>query len=210
MTDDAVLPGERVHPGSTALLVVDVQNDFAAPGGWFDRNGQDLKYMHQAIDRLESFLGAARATGVPIVFVQAIYDEKWLSSPMLERHRLTGLDTRHCMEGTWGADFFQIGPEPGEEVIIKHRYSAFFNTGLDSLLRARGIVNVIVAGITTNVCVESTAREAYMRDYHVVTVEDCSATYSAEAHEASLQNLRRAFGRVVSARAIEERWLEQT
>jgi ureidoacrylate peracid hydrolase len=200
------LPLERVAPETTRLVVVDVQNDFAADGGWFDRSGQDLTLLRQAIDDLVEFIPVARAAGVRPIFVQAIYDEKWLSRPMLERHQLVGFDTKHCQSGTWGAEFYKVAPEDGDDVIVKHRYSAFIGTELDPLLRAQGVENLIFTGITTNVCVESTARDAYMHDYHVVVVSDLTASYAQAPHEATLDNIRRAFGRVVTSAEILDVW----
>ena len=205
-TSPPPLPFERVDPATSCLLVVDVQNDFVAGGGWFDRNGQTLGEMREAVERLLPFLEAARVVGLAPTFVQAIYDEKWLSVPMLERHRNVGLGIEHCMEGTWGADFFRVGPKPGEDLIVKHRYSPFFDTGLELLLRTRRVENVIVTGVTTNVCVEAAARDAYMRDFHVVVVSDCTATYAPAPHEASLDTIRRAFGRVATSQQIVRLW----
>ena len=200
------LPFARVAPETTRLLIVDVQNDFVGDGGWFDRSGQDLSLMRRAIDDLVDFLPLARAAGVKPIFVQAIYDEKWLSAPMLERHRLVGFDTRHCQSGTWGAEFYKVAPEEGDDVIVKHRYSAFIGTDLDPLLRAQGVENIIFTGITTNVCVESTARDAYTHDYHVLVVSDLTATYAQAPHDATLDNIRRAFGRVVTSAEILDVW----
>ena len=200
------LPPERVDPATTRFLVIDVQNDFCAEGGWFDKHDNDLTLLHEAVDRLVPFLDVARAAGVPPIFIQAIYDEIYLSPPMLERHARTGLGIDHCQSGTWGADFFRVQPQPGELVIQKHRYSAFKDTELNALLRAQRVENLIVAGTTSNVCVESTARDAYMLDYHVVFLSDGSATYEAAAHEATLANIRRAFGIVASIAEITEAW----
>jgi ureidoacrylate peracid hydrolase len=200
------LPPERVDPTRTRVLLIDVQNDFCAPGGWFDKHGNDLTLIDEAVDRLTEFLGAARSVGMKPIFIRAIYDEIYLSPPMLERHMRTGLGIDHCQTGTWGAEFFRVAPEPDELVITKHRYSAFKDTELDSLLRAQRVENLILAGITSNVCVESTARDAYMLDYHVVFLSDGSATYQAEAHEATLANIRRAFGIVASISEVTQAW----
>jgi ureidoacrylate peracid hydrolase len=202
------LPFERVDPAKTRLLVVDVQNDFLADGGWFAKHGQELTGMRAAVEKVDRFIGVARAAGVRPIFIQAIYDEKWLSKPMLERHALVGLDSAHCQEGTWGAEFYVVKPEPDDDVIVKHRYSAFVGTELDPLLRAQGVENLVLVGVTSNVCVESTARDGYMRDYHIVMVEDCTAGYSEELHQATLANIRRAFGRVVTSDEIVSRWQE--
>jgi ureidoacrylate peracid hydrolase len=125
---------------------------------------------------------------------------------MLERHQLVGFDTKHCQSGTWGAEFYKVAPQDGDDVVVKHRYSAFIGTELDPLLRAQGVENLIFAGITTNVCVESTARDAYMHDYHVVVVSDLTATYAQAPHDATLDNIRRAFGRVVTSGTILDVW----
>jgi ureidoacrylate peracid hydrolase len=204
--DRPVLPFERVAPETTRLVVVDVQNDFLADGGWFERHGEDLGPMRRAVDNLIELVAVGRAAGVRPLFVRATYDRKWLSRPMLERHELVGLDTVHCQEGTWGAEFYKVAPEPDDDVIVKHRYSAFVGTDLDPLLRAQAVENLIFTGVTTNVCVESTARHGYMLDYHVVVVSDCTASYKPGPHEATLENIRRAFGRVVDAAEIVEVW----
>jgi ureidoacrylate peracid hydrolase len=125
---------------------------------------------------------------------------------MLERHQRTGLALEHCETGTWGAEFFRVSPRADEVVFTKHRYSAFKDTELNALLRAQRVENLIVAGITSNVCVESTARDAYMLDYHVVFLSDGSATYEATAHEATLANIRRAFGIVAATSEVAEAW----
>jgi ureidoacrylate peracid hydrolase len=203
---DPPLPPERVDPATTRFLVIDVQNDFCAEGGWFDKHGNDLVLIHEAVDRLVGFLDVARAVGMPPIFVRAIYDQIYLSPPMLERHARTGLGIDHCQSGTWGAEFFRVAPRDDEIVITKHRYSALKDTELNALLRAQRVENLIVAGITSNVCVESTARDAYMLDYHVVFLSDGSATYRAEAHEATLANIRRAFGIVASIAEVTEVW----
>jgi ureidoacrylate peracid hydrolase len=202
----AGLPPARVAPETTRLLIVDVQNDFLADGGWFANHGHDLAPMRRAVDNLDGFVAVARAAGVRPIFIRAIYDEKWLSKPMLERHARTGLDTHHCQEGTWGAEFYLLRPRPDDDVITKHRYSAFIGTELDPLLRAQGVENLIIAGVTTNVCVESTARDGYMLDYHIVLVEDCTASYSEEPHRATLANIRRAFGQVATAEQVTAVW----
>ena len=200
------LPPERVDPATTRFLVVDVQNDFCAEGGWFDRHGNDLRLIHEAVDRLAGFIAVAREAGIPPIFIRAIYDEIYLSPPMLERHARTGLGIDHCRSGTWGAEFFRVAPRQDELVITKHRYSAFMDTELNALLRAQRVENLILAGITSNVCVESTARDGYMLDYHIVFLSDGSATYQAEAHEATLANIRRAFGMVASVSEITQVW----
>ncbi len=205
-TTSSDLDATRVTPSNTRLLIIDVQNDFCAPGGWFDAKGSALAHIDAAVDRLVSFIPVAREAGVQPIFVQAIYDEIYLSEPMVERHKRLDLPLEHCQTGTWGADFYKVSPLDTDLIIRKHRYSAFIDTELNALLRAQKVENLILAGITSNVCVESTARDGYMLDYHICFLSDCSATYDPAAHEATLANIRRAFGVVASADEVEEAW----
>ena len=111
-----------------------------------------------------------------------------------------------CEEGTWGCDFYSVGPQPGERVVVKHRYSAFRGTDLDLILRARGVRTVLICGVATNVCVETSAREAYMHDYEVVFLADCSAAYSQAEHDATLYNMAQHFGVVAREEEVCSAW----
>jgi len=200
------LPRERIDPSKTAVLVIDVQNDFCSPDGWFGRVGHNLPIIHAAVEKLKGFLGPARDAGNTMIFVRGIYDRKYLSQAMIERHERDGLPLEHCLEGTWGADYFEIQPAPSDISLIKHRYSAFIGTELDGILKERKIENLIMTGITSNVCVESTARDGYMYDYRIVFVKDCTGTYSQVLHDATLQNIRRSFGVVAGSDELIEAW----
>ena len=111
-----------------------------------------------------------------------------------------------CEAGEWNGDFFQVKPLPDEVIVTKHRYGAFEGTDLDLVLRSRGIRSVIMTGVATNVCVETTARQAFMRDYYVVFTSDCSATFSQAAHDATLYNIDQFFGEVASSEQIMACW----
>jgi len=113
-----------------------------------------------------------------------------------------------CPTGTWGAEFYRVAPAPGERVITKHRYSAFVGTSLPVVLRALGRPVLAIAGVTTNVCVESTARDAFMQDWQVVLLEDCAAALTKAEHDAAVHNVRTYFGRVADATALERAWAE--
>jgi ureidoacrylate peracid hydrolase len=115
-----------------------------------------------------------------------------------------------CVEGTWGCDFYGVAPQPGERVVVKHRYSAFHGTDLDLILRARGVRTVLLGGISTNVCVESTARQGYMLDYEIVFLADCCAAYSPEEHEAALRNITQHFGDVANEPEVVAAWAATT
>ena len=111
-----------------------------------------------------------------------------------------------CLEGSWGAEFYRVEPEAGEPVVIKHRYSAFVDTDLELILRSRGIKTLVLCGVASNVCVESTARDGYMRDYYIVLVDDCSAAYDPAKHAATLSNIAHHFGVVVTADEVIDAW----
>ena len=166
---------QKVLPAHAALLVVDVQNDFVADGGFFDQIGADVKTIQRAIPPLVQLIDRAREAGVLVIFIQAIYDPQYLSAPMRERDLRVGRRMPRCLTGSWGADFHVIAPRPNEPVVIKHRYSAFANSELDDLLKRHGIRSLLLAGVSTDTCVESTGRDAYFIDYYVTLVADCCA-----------------------------------
>src|SRR5262249_3940750 len=137
---------QKVDPAHAALVVVDVQNDFLAEGGFMHQAGNALGHLQASVPPLQPLLEHARAAGVLVVFIQAIYDEQYLSDAMRESNRRNNLDVPRCITGSWGAEFYGVQPQPGEPVVIKHRYSAFANTELHDLLRARGIRSLLLAG----------------------------------------------------------------
>jgi ureidoacrylate peracid hydrolase len=206
--DDLLLTlAQKVDPGHTALVVIDVQNDFCASGGFYHRTGSDVRGIQAMIPRLQQFLTEARQAQVPVIFVAAGYGEPYLSSADRERfHRLYGQVMAVCRPGTWGAEFYEVAPRPGEPVIVKRRYSAFHGTDLDVLLRNLGIRTIVLVGVATNVCVEAAARDAFMRDYYVVVVSDCTAARDETFHRGALANIEAHFASVVDADAVAGAW----
>lgn len=197
---------QKVDPKHAAVLVVDVQNDFVAEGGWADRAGLERWHNEAAARRVPKFLLAARQAGVPVIFVQSTYDDIYVSDPMLERNLRRGLTAPRCVSGTWGAEFFLVEPEPGEQVIRKHRYSAFVETELHTVLRRLGVKTLILTGVYTEGCVESTARHGYFLDYYVVMVDDCCGTTSEKIHRQALDRCERHFGIVALSEEIAAIW----
>src|SRR3989304_1922063 len=195
---------ERCDPKYAALIVIDVQNDFVSPEGSAGKRGEEVRAAIATIPNLARLIDEARRVGLTIVYIRTTHSE-WTDTPswIYRSSQKSGLNT--CREGTWGAEFYQgISPLPSERVVIKHRYSAFINTDLNTVLKAKGVESVLVTGVATNVCVETSARDAYMYDYYVTLVEDCAAAYGPRLHESTLENMRRHFGLVVSSREIME------
>ena len=205
---------EKVAPEHAALIVVDVQNDFCAPGGMMDNEGLDLDAVQAMAARLPSLIDAARAAGALVVFIRNVYSTEgnlYLSDSWLEQasRRRAGSYTQRdiCADGSWEGDFYgDVRPRPGDPVVTKHRFSAFHNTDLETILRSHAIRTVVMTGVASNVCVETTARDAFVRDYYVVFLRDGTATYAKEEHQAALRVIDRYFGEVSSADDVEELW----
>lgn len=197
----------QAHPNplKAALIVVDVQNDVCSAEGATAKAGQSVKDCIDMIPQLSHLIKGARKYGVPIIFVQTI--ETWWTDSDAWSHRASEAPrVAACVEGTWGAQFFVVSPRDDEAVVVKPRDSAFYNTRLDSMLRTIRPDTLVIAGVTTNVSVEMTARDAAQRDYRVVVIEDCTAAYERALHEASLYNVRSFIGDVATSDAILNTW----
>jgi ureidoacrylate peracid hydrolase len=205
---------EKIAPRHTALIVIDMQNDFIAEGGVLHKEGADVTEAQKMAARLPAFLQTARDAGVFVVWVRNVYSSErnfYLSEVWLEqaaRRRVGGYTTIPvCSADSWGGDFYgDARPLPDEPIVTKHRYNGFLNTDLDTILRANGIKTTVFTGVSTNCCVESTARHAFMSDYYVVVVDDGTATYSREAHEMTLKNIDTLFGEVSTIEALSAIW----
>lgn len=205
---------KKVHPRHTALLVIDVQNDFCAPNGIMDREGNDLRWVRAMVPRLRRLIKAAREAGVFVVFVQSVYGiagNPYLSPSWLEqaarRGRIGYIKEPVCKMGSWNFEFYDgVSPGLGEVTVYKHRFDAFEGTSLDLILSSKGIRSLIMTGVSTNVCVETTARRAFVSDYHVVFVGDCTSTYNQEDHDIALRTVDRYFGQVVNHEEILACW----
>jgi ureidoacrylate peracid hydrolase len=197
---------EKVAPSRACVLVIDVQNEFCARSGAFHRTGHEVDLIEAMVPTLLEFIDRARAVGCPVIFVRAIYDEHFLAPNWRDPDILCDLTVPRCRSGTWGAQFYRVEPRPDEIVVTKHRYSPFIETDLDTILRSLGVETLILTGVATNVCVESTARDGFMKDYCIVVVDDCTGTSSRSAHEATLENIRSYFGRVASSAEIVKAW----
>lgn len=205
---------QKIDPQWAALLVIDMQNDFCAEGGAFHRSGVDVKPLQAPAKSIIRLVESAHQSKVPVIFIRNVYNtpEGWyLSDVMLEQALRTGNGRYHsipmCERDSWGGDFYEgIRPSGSDLVITKHRFNAFFNTDLDLVLKNKGIRTVIVCGVLTNVCVESTVRDAFFRDYYIIVPSDCVGTRDEELHRASLRTIATSFGLVVFSEEIRGVW----
>lgn len=189
-----------VAPQHTAVLVVDVQPLFT---------GKELApAVDEVLPRLQRFLAAARATGVPRVFIRMImHEERWTA--VWQDQYLGRLKPALAPSSPLSAFAPGFEPEPGDLVVVKDRYSGFVGTALAALLRDRGIRTVVLVGLTTDVCVGSTARDAFHHEFHTVTLADCTAEQTLAQHEAGLATLAANFGRVCTSEDILAAWQAQ-
>jgi len=208
---------QKVRPQHAAVVVIDMQNDFCASEGLVARGGRDVSAAQEMATRLPDLIAAARAAGVLVVFVRNVYSSDknfYLSDVWLEQAaRKQGggyTSIPVCAEGSWEGDFYgAVRPEPGDPVVTKHRYSAFYNTDLDTILRSHGVRTIIATGVSTNVCVETTAREGFIRDYYVVLVADATAAYTQEEHDKTLKDIDRFFGEVTTVAELRSIWAKR-
>jgi ureidoacrylate peracid hydrolase len=198
---------QNLEPARTAVLVVDVQNDFCSPEGATAKSGRSVKACTDMVPRLMRLIDGARDAGVNVIFVQA-NGGRWTDSEAWLYRASEKPRSGNCREGTWGAEFYGVAPRPDEAVVPKPRNSAFFNTRLDSILRTFKVDTLVVTGVATNVSVESTVRDAVQRDYNVVLVEDCAGAYDQAAHDATLFNVRNFFGTVSTCSEVLGIWGE--
>lgn len=208
-----------------AVLVIDMQNEFGSKGGMFDRAGIDISVIRRVVEPTAAVLNAARASGIPVIYLKMqhradLADLGAADSPHRIKHGFFGVGesnlapdgraNRVLIEGYWGTEIIpELPPHADDIVVSKHRYSGFFETELEGILRARGIRQLIVTGCTTSVCVESTIRDAMFRDYQCCLLSDCSAepigmSNSRGNHEASLLTVELLLGWVSDSRQFIE------
>ncbi|MBI4188425.1 MAG: cysteine hydrolase [Chloroflexi bacterium] len=161
--------------------------------------------MNAVVPNIIKLIEEGRKAGVMVIFIHNSHS-KWTRSEAWKNKSKGGNLPPLCEAGTWGADFYKVKPLPGERIIPKHRYDAFIGTNLELLLNNNGIKTLIMSGVTTNTCVESTARHGFMIDYNIVFLKDCTATHHIEQHEATLKNIEGNFGFVRSSDELFRIW----
>jgi len=199
----------------SAVIVVDMQNDFGSQGGIFDHAGIDISIIRRAIDPTRKVLAAARNAGIKIIYLKMgfrsdLSDLGAEDSPNRMRHLQFGVgqasvapdsrEGRFLIRDTWNTDIVaELTPETGDLVLYKHRFSGFYETELDNVLHRLEIRNLIFTGCTTSICVESTIRDAMFRDYRCVLLADCTGEpiggdLARSNHEASLLTIQTFLG----------------
>lgn len=202
--------GSELDPRVSALVIVDVQNDFCHSEGATAKMGLDVSQVQAAVPRILDLIELARDAHVPRIYLRGEHS-RWFNSETWLRRGAKGrsvdaVSVPIVEAGSWGADFYEVSPQPDELVIVKHRYSGFAYTPLELALQTARTRNVVICGTATNVCVEATARDAIMRGYYPVVVDDCVASGQETLHRAALEDMAEYLGAVVSLEDLRRAW----
>jgi len=197
-----------IAPERTALLLVDCQVDFAAPEGAMAQIGHDVSEAQAALGNAALLLDAAREAKVPCLFARLITRSEDETSAMRDWQIRSGHDDHPliCREGSEGAEFVGVIPREGEAIFSKRRYNAFAGTGLDAHLKSLKRDTLVIAGFTTECCVDSTARDAFERDYRVFIASDAVAAYDPDLHAGALKALALNCALLASSQDILSTW----
>ena len=190
-------------PKAVALVVIDMQVDFCAPGGWVDQLGEDVGNTRSVIPAVAEALATARETGLVIVHTREGHQRDLSDLPANKQWRTRvhglgigdeGVSGRILVRGEPGFEIVpELAPLPGEIVIDKPGKSSFHATDLDARLKAAGVTHLVVIGVTSDCCVQATYRDGFERGYECVVLEDCTAAVETPNHEATMDILK-AFG----------------
>jgi ureidoacrylate peracid hydrolase len=186
---DAKPEAITLDPAMTAVIVVDMQNDFGSKGGMFDRAGIDISGIQKAVGPTVKVLAAARKMGIKIIYLKMGYkpdlsDLGASNSVNRVQHLQLGVgekviapdgnESRVLIRDTWNTDIVpELMPQADDDIVYKTRFSGFFETDLDARLKKLGVTHLIITGCTTSICVDSTVRDAMFRDYLCVLLADC-------------------------------------
>ncbi|HEX6401607.1 MAG TPA: cysteine hydrolase [Pseudonocardiaceae bacterium] len=183
------------EPADTALVIIDMQRDFVEPGGFGEMLGNDVTLLRAVIAPLQQVLAASRAAGMAVIHTREGHRPDLTDCPPAKLNRGnptlrigdTGPNGRILVRGEYGHDIIdELAPRAGEVVIDKPGKGSFYATGLHELLSAAGITSLVVTGVTTEVCVHTTVREANDRGYECLVLSDCVGSYFPEFQQAGL------------------------
>lgn len=206
---------EILKPIKCALLVIDVQNDFCDPNGFFARRKSDISQIQAVVPHIQRLINSAHNSGIPVIFTQGSEDVKFRSGPGFRRaikwDERDGDGSVNSERGSFGWEFYQLQPQPEDTVLEKHRWSAFDGKdengkNLEEILKERGVQTLVLTGVVTETCVYATAQEAFNKDYFVVVPKDCVGSDLPEQHKTVLEHLDPFLGDVVDEEMVIENW----
>lgn len=199
-----------LNPLSSALIIVDIQNDFVHEQGKAALLGSDFEAAQQAVSNINRLIEAARQSEINIVYLRIEHSPVTDRPNYRARYQMRGLDPEDllCATGSWGAEWYPnlLVPRPSDAVVTKYGYDGFQDTPLDSILHSRGVENLVMTGVVTNLCVQTTAEHGFGLGYHIVVVKDATAGDDDAAHQAALRNLGLYFGILADSNEIIQFW----
>ncbi len=192
----------------TALVVVDMQNSYCRADGRMEKLGFPWERLAAAEPGCKTMVAAAREAGVPIIYTQFVYQPDFKDGGFIVNEIMPSLkDVGLCALGTWDAEIIDsLTPEPGDTVIQKNRPSAFYSTQLESVLAAMKVKSLVFCGVTTNMCVETTVRDACQRDYRCFVVSDAVGEVDDDRSEVALMTMGFFFARVLTTDEVLDSW----
>src|SRR5574341_1481625 len=206
--------GSVFAPQTSALLLIDMQNGYCHPDSEMARTGPGTERQQAILPAVADLIQLARRSGMRVLWSKQVHFEGDVGrlghriAPHTAKRRFTP-----CLSGTWEVDFVAHLAglvDPVDYVFTKHRASCFYETSLQAALRMMGVRTLVIAGVNTNFCVESTIRDAYFRDYDIVVIRDCVAGSDVQLHEATLRNTELYFGLVLSLEELQARLSSET
>ncbi len=185
----------RLSPGRTALVVIDMQNDFLSPDGWYARAGVDISHMRQAIEPTKALVAAARASGAPVIWTRHGFRDGTDAGVFASLRPF--LKDGGLRQGTWGYEISaEMDARPEDWYVDKNRLSGFYATNLDVILRGLNADTVLISGVLTNQCVKATAVDANYRDYKPIVVREATGTTLPHLHDPALEMIAVGVGEV--------------
>jgi ureidoacrylate peracid hydrolase len=184
----------KLRKSRACLMVVDMQNEFLAEDG-----AAFFHYASEIIPNLKRLLAACRRASIPVIYTAHVHEDPAVDGGMTAEWWPDIKQGKSLIKGSKGVEIHPaLKPRKHDKVISKHRYSAFYNTDLETVLRGMKVTDLIITGVLTNCCCESTARDAFFRDFSVFFLADATAASEPEFHLASLRNLAYAFAYVTT------------
>lgn len=191
-------------------MVIDMQNDFCAEDGYVEKIiGKDVSACRAIVPNVMELVETARAHSVPVVWIKANYEPDRVPEGMLVKQREKS-SVVCCGTDSWGSEFYGVSAASDEMIIEKPSFSAFAGTDVEQQLRDQGVRTIVFAGVQTNVCVESSLRDAVCRGFYAVLASDCIASHTLPLHEATIKNVQFLFGDVLDRQAIAAVWKSTT
>ena len=186
----------------SAMLIIDMQNAFIHSEGSLSKMGLDTSRTSIVIEPIRLLKQKFKEQNLPVIYIQHTHRPDRKDAGLIAEVFPPIMNLGHCFDGSWDAEFIEeLKPDKDDYIIKKHRFSAFYNTQLEDVLRGVGVETLVVTGIATNVCVESTIRDAFYRDYNVFVPREATASFTAEQEMGSFGNFEFAFARV---KALED------